>query len=56
MIDFDMVSKALQYLVGAGWSDLIDKRWKKKVTDELKEAFPEMNKDTLNHVLECVII
>lgn len=56
MIDFDMVSKALQHLEESGWSDLIDKRWKKKVTDELKNAFPEMDKETLDHVLECVIL
>jgi hypothetical protein len=55
MIDYDMVTKALQYLVGSGWSDLIDKRWKKKVTNELKDAFPDMNKTTLEHVLECVL-
>ena len=56
MIDYDMVSKALQFLETSGWSDLIDNRWKKKVTDDLKNAFPEMNKETLEHVLECVIL
>ena len=55
MVDYDVVAKALQFLEKKGWSDLIDKRWKKDVTNDLKEAFPDMDKETLGHILECVI-
>jgi hypothetical protein len=55
MIDYDLVSKALIHLENAGWSDLIDKRWKSKVSREITENFPEMNKETLNEVLNSVI-
>lgn len=55
MIDYDLVSKALIHLENAGWSDLIDKRWKKQITQDLTENFPDMNKETLQHVLECVL-
>lgn len=55
-VDFDLVSKALIHLENEGWSDLIDKRWKKVVIKSLNEAFPSMNKETLDEVLNCVII
>ena len=54
-MNYDLVPKALQFLENQGWSDLIDKRWKKKVTDDLKKAFPDMDKETLGHILGCVI-
>ena len=56
MIDYNLVSKALIHLENAGWSDLIDKRWKSNVSREITENFPEINKETLNHVLDCVLI
>ena len=55
-INYDLVSKALILLEHEGWSDLIDKRWKKDVIKTIKDNFPDMSKDTLNHVLECVLI
>ena len=55
MIDYDMVSKALRLLQDRGWSDLIDKKWKKEITSQIKEEYPNIDHDTLNHVLECVI-
>ena len=56
MIEYDLVSKALRHLENAGWSDLIDKRWKKDIIKTLKSNFPDMDKETLEHVLECVLI
>ena len=54
MVDYDMVSKALMFLQNNGWSDLIDRKWKKEVEKQLKENF-DMDKETLKHVLDCVI-
>ena len=54
MVDYDMVSKALMFLQNNGWSDLIDRKWKKEVEKQLKENF-DMNTETLKHVLDCVI-
>lgn len=55
-INYDLVSKALIFLENEGWSDLIDKRWKKDIIKTLKNNFPDMDKETLEHVLECVLI
>lgn len=55
-VDFDLLSKALLHLENEGWSDLIDKRWKKEIIKTLNKAFPSMNKETLDEVLNCVII
>lgn len=54
MVNYDMVSKALMFLQNNGWSDLIDRKWKKEVEKQLKENF-DMDKETLKHVLDCVI-
>lgn len=56
MINYDLVSKALTLLENKGWSDLIDKRWRKDITNTLKNKFPDMDKETLEHVLDCVLI
>lgn len=55
MIDYDLVSKALIHLENAGWSDLIDKRWKKQITQDLSKNFPDMNKATLEEILNSVL-
>ena len=55
-INYDLVSKALIFLENEGWSDLIDKKWKKEIIKTLKNNFPDMDKETLEHVLECVLI
>ena len=52
----DRITKAWNVLREKGWSDLIDKKWKKDVTNTLKNNFPDMDKETLEHVLECVLI
>ena len=55
-INYDLVSKALIFLENEGWSDLIDKKWKKEIIKTLKNNFPDIDKETLEHVLECVLI
>lgn len=55
MVDFSLVSKALQHLIEVGYSDLIDKKREKEVIACLKEKYPDMEKDTLKEVLNCVI-
>lgn len=55
-INYDLVSKALIFLENEGWSDLIDKKWKKEIIKTLKNNFSDMDKETLEHVLECVLI
>ena len=55
-INYDLVSKALIFLENEGWSDLIDKKWKKEIIKTLKNNFSDMDKETLEHVLDCVLI
>lgn len=54
-MDYNLVSKALQYLIEVGYSDLIDKRFEKEVVVRLKEKYPDMDNETLKEVLNCVI-
>lgn len=55
MVDYGMVSKALLHLVNEGYGDLIEEKRKKEVVANLNKNFPDMDKDTLNEVLSCVI-
>ena len=55
MVDYKMVSKALLYLVNEGYGDLIEEKRKKEVIETLKRGFPDMDQDTRNEVLSCVI-
>lgn len=50
------VSKCLQYLEEAGWSDLIDSRYENQVTDELMKQFPNITDDVLVRVLNLVLV
>ena len=50
------VSKCLQYLENAGWSDLIDSRYENQVTDELMKQFPNISDDVLARVLNLVLV
>lgn len=50
------VSKCLQYLEKAGWSDLIDSRYETQVTDELMKQFPNISDDVLVRVLNLVLV
>lgn len=55
-MDKDKVRDVLLYLEDAGWSDLIDGRWKDKVTKEIKEKFPDITDEVLNYVLDLVLV
>lgn len=54
-MDSNLVSKALQYLIEVGYSDLIEKKKEKEVIACLKEKYPDMDNATLKEVLNCVI-
>ena len=55
IMDFNLVSKALQYLIEVGYSDLIEKKKEKEVIACLKKKYPDMDNATLKEVLNCVI-
>lgn len=51
------VSDCLKYLELAGWTELIDARWRGQVEKELRERFAEdLSEETLQEVLDAVII
>ena len=50
------ISKYLQYLTDAGWSDLIDDRWKEQVKTELIARFPDMTAEEWSEVEGVVFI
>ena len=49
------VRDVLLYLQEAGWSDLVDERWKNKLETEIKTKFKYIKQDVLDEVLELVI-
>ena len=49
------VKDILIYLQEAGWSDLVDERWKNKLETEIKTKFEYIKQDVLDEVLELVI-
>ena len=49
------VKDVLLYLQEAGWSDLVDERWKNKLETEIKTKFEYIKQDVLDEVLELVI-
>ena len=50
------VKDILLLLEQNGWSDLIDSRWEQQVREEILTAYPDIDIDTLNKVLEIVLI
>lgn len=56
MVNRELVSKGLQFLEEKGWSDLIDGRWEDEVKKCLLAEFPDMNEDTVNDILDVVIL
>lgn len=46
----------LEYLQEIGWSDLIDSRWRNKVTEDIRSEFPQVDDETLEEVLKIVLI
>lgn len=55
LIDKQLSSQVLKYLENIGWSELIDERWKDDVIEIIKTNFPQINKETLNHILKIII-
>lgn len=49
------VGDCLKFLEEKGWSELIDKKWKKDVIKDLKEEFPDIDKETIGEVLSVVL-
>lgn len=50
------VKQVLEYLEAAGWSDLIDKRWERKVIKDIVLTFPNITLETLDEVLDVVLV
>lgn len=46
----------LEYISEIGWTDLIDSRWKDKLTKDILEGFPDILEDELEEVLNIVLI
>ena len=50
------ISKYLRYLDGAGWSELIDDRWKAAVYNELIAQFPSMTSEDWNQIESVIFV
>lgn len=50
------ISKYLRYLDKAGWSELIDDRWKDEVYQELIAQFPAMTSDEWNQIESVIFV
>lgn len=51
------ISDCLKYLELAGWSELIDPRWRRQIEKELRECFEEnLSEETIGKVLDIVLI
>ncbi len=50
------ISKYLRYLDGAGWSELIDDRWKENVYKELLEQFPSLTFEEWNQIESVIFV
>lgn len=50
------VKDILLLLEQNGWSDLIDSRWEQQVREKILTAYPDIDIDTLDKVLEIVLI
>lgn len=46
----------LEYLQELGWSDLIDSRWRNKVTEDIRSEFPQVDDEIIEEVLKIVLI
>ena len=46
----------LEYISDLGWTDLIDSRWREKLTIDILEGFPDIVEDELEEVLNIVLI
>lgn len=46
----------LEYLQKIGWSDLIDRRWRNSVIEDIRSEFPHVDDEILEEVLKIVLI
>ena len=50
----DKIRQGFKVLENAGWSDLIDKKWKKDVIKELKKV-PDITEEEIEEILNIVL-
>lgn len=50
------VKKVLDYLAAIGWTELIAARYERQVLKDIVEEFPKIDADTLNCVLDEVLV
>lgn len=55
MFNKSLIRDVLIYLETQGWTEIIDERWESKVTENILKGFPNIDKDTLNYVLNLII-
>ena len=55
MFNKSLVRDVLIYLETQGWTEIIDERWESKVKEDILKGFPNIDKDTLNYVLNLII-
>ena len=51
-----LVKKVSDYLVAIGWTELIEARYERQVLKDIIEEFPKIDADTLNYVLDKVLV
>jgi hypothetical protein len=51
-----LVKKVLDYLAAIGWTELIEARYERQVLKDIIEEFPKIDADTLNCVLDKVLV
>lgn len=55
MFNKSLVRDILIYLETQGWTEIVDERWESKVKEDILKGFPNIDKDTLNYVLNLII-
>ena len=51
-----LVKKVLDYLAAIGWTELIEARYERQVLKDIIEEFPKIDADTLNYVLDKILV
>lgn len=54
--EFVQVSKCLEYLNEAGWTELIDSRFEDDVVKDLTTKFPDLPENIIEEVLNLVLV
>ena len=55
MFNKSLVRDILLYLETQGWTEIIDERWESNVKEDILKRFSNIDKDTLNYVLNLII-